>query len=201
LQGQPARQPLAPVSSIVIRMNCHRTLKPAVYASLLLSILNAGALADSWSFRKEKTETVHQFGKTKILRIVDATNDQQYPSFTVDIYTDDQLVGRYGNVSFDQIFSSKDNSLFVGLSNNGLPGTAILIFDSSGNLKLEIKHGLGHFRYCEESASLVRTWFSAEHADFAFEYAEGNEIKDMTLRLCDGKLASLNSVIENAYNK
>lgn len=176
-------------------------IRKLAFLIVFVFITNGSVLADKWSYPKKRSEYVHEFGTTKVVRIIDATENQQYPEFSIDILTNEKLVGRYRFVTFDHIFASKDNALFVGLSNSGLPGTAIIVFDSRGSLRLEIKHSLGHFDYCAKSVTVAREWYNHQDPEFTFEYEENGNVKDMTLRLCNGNKASLVQVIENAYNK
>lgn len=74
----------------------------------------------------------------------------------------------------------RDNLLFVGLSNDGLPGTAIVIFDDEDNLNLEIKHDVGNFNYCEESIKRIRIWYDRENPAIEFKYAESGNRLTMT---------------------
>ncbi len=155
--------------------------------------------ADSWFFEKKSTDYVYEFGKTKIIRTVDATRNQQYPEYALQIFLNNELMALYRNISFEHVFSAKDE-VFIGFSNSGLPGTAIIIFDKNGNLKLEIKHHYGNINYCEESITMIRKWYDASIPNVKIDY-DNEKISQFTFNDCNGKRASLSTVIKNAYNK
>lgn len=164
-------------------------------------LFHTSAMADSWSFEKKSTDKVYEFGKTKIILTTDAIKNQHYPDYIVKILENNKLMAQYRNIAFQHIFASKDNGLFVGLSNDGLPGTAIVVFDNKGNLRLEIKHKFGSFDYCSMSVSRRRVWYKDENQDFNFKYDSSEKLKDITLINCKGDRVSLYDVIDKAYNK
>lgn len=159
------------------------------------------AFADKWKFEDVKKESKYKFGDVVITRIVDARQDQYSPDHIIKIERKSNLAALYRNVSFQEIFASKDNKTFVGLSNGGIPGTAIVIFNNKGELKIEIKHDFGNFDYCKKSVTLIREWYEGKNSKFEFLYDKNNNITDMRLLTCKGKTVSLYDVIERAYNK
>jgi len=157
---------------------------------------------DSWKFDRDKVESHHEFGDTMIVKTVDATSDQKYPDFILDVYRKGELLAKYRGVSFQDIFAILDDTVFVGLSNDGLPGTAVVIFDNKGNLKVELKHHLGSFEYCDKSITRERHWYSKEDPDLRVEYGQENDVKgEITFNDCNGKRVSLIDVVGAAYNK
>lgn len=158
----------------------------------LLLFITAVAMADTWEYPPERTVTEFEFGNTKIHRIVDATKNQRYPDFTIDVYYARELVARYRGLSFDRLEPMADNRLFIGLSNSGLPGTAIVVFDASGNLRLLRDHDLdeSQFRYCDKSVVLIREWFDETNPVVRSTDPQG--VETVQIRACDGSLISLN---------
>ena len=158
------------------------------------------ALADSWRFDpvlKQHTET---FGNTKIVMSIDARKNQGLPDFSVEVYANKELRARYRGVSYQKLFASPDKSLFLGLSNDGLPGTAVVLFDKSGNLLLEVKHAAAAFDYCVQSMTRLREWFDADNPAVKFVTdAKYGGYKSITLRDCRGNEVDLQETISAAY--
>ncbi len=166
--------------------------------AFLLPIITLG---DSWFFDGTRSEKEYIFGQTRMLRIIDSTKESQYPDYVIVVFNGNKLVARYPGVSFQNIYASNDNEIFIGLSNSGLPGTAIIIFDKDGKLKLELKHHFGKFRYCQKSVTVFREWYSPDQTNFHFVYNESREVIDARLNDCKGIEVSLDDVIDYAYNK
>lgn len=166
---------------------------------LLLFIKNSSA--DTWAYAPVKKDRVETFGDTKITLTIDARKNRQYPDFIVTIYGKTELLAKYRGISFDKIFSSQDKKYFVGLSNSGLPGTAVVLFDQKGSLLLEVKHRMATFDYCEETATLTRTWFDEKRPEVKFIADEQyGGIKSISLRDCRGNTIDLMSTVLKAYN-
>lgn len=164
-----------------------------------LLIFPAIVYADSWLFEKKSTDRSFEFGDSKIVLTIDARKDQKRPTHILRIFKGGQLMAQYRNVGFEHLFASRDNLSFVGLSNDGLPGTAIVIFDDEGNLNLEIKHDFGNFYYCDKSITRTRVWYNDENPAVEFKYAEvGNRVNDITLNDCKGQRISLYDAIGDA---
>jgi len=173
-------------------------------ASLLLILAAYANLvsADSWRFDPIKKDRVEIFGDSKIVLTTDARNNQKYPDYTLSIYKKDELRAMYRGVAFEDIFPSPDNTRFVGLSNRGLPGTAVIIFDNDGNLLLEVKHGVATFDYCDESITLVRRWYDEKHPDVKYVVdAKNGGYESVTVRDCRGKEQDLSLLISQAYDR
>lgn len=166
-----------------------------------LAMLAQSAIADSWKFDPVEKNKVETYGDIKIVQTTDARNDSQYPDFLLSIYFKDELLAKYKGVSFQKLFASPDHSRFVGLSNRGLPGTAVIVFDNKGNLLLEAKHGLAAFDYCDESVTLVRRWYDEDKPDVQFVSDETyGGYKEITVRDCRGKTQDLLKLVLRAYN-
>lgn len=147
-------------------MRCHLVVVLAVLVHCL-----SPAAADDWAFKAELSEKVHEFGPVKVVLQVDAREDQSYPPHTLTIYRDGKPVAIYPNVGFKQLHASPDHRFFVGLSNSGIPGTAVVIFDDHGRLIREVKHDFagGVLEYTQMSVTVNRTWFNAKNPNVRFE--------------------------------
>ncbi len=161
--------------------------------SILLATSVAGA--DSWTFPKESTDKVYEYGKTKVVLTTDALENQKYPDYTLRIFNGGQLMAQYRNVAFEHLAAVDDDHLFIGVSNDGLPGTAIVVFDQDGNLRLELKHRMAHFDYCNESVTRVREWVSVNDPAFAMD----KKTKEISFIDCRGKRVMLNEVLAKAF--
>jgi len=160
------------------------------------------AAADSWSFDPVKEDRVETFGSSRIVLTTDARKNSMYPDYVLSIYYKDELRAQYRGLAFQQLFASPDNSRFLGLSNRGLPGTAVVLFDKDGNLLLEVKHGLAAFNYCTESVTLVRKWFDEKKPDVKFVANEKHGgYQAITLRDCKGNTTDLIDLVLQAYNR
>jgi hypothetical protein len=175
------------------------TMRALFWAVLFLAA--PFAIADSWSYPAERTEKVHTFGETRIVLITDATQNHKYPDFIFQVFKNDQLQSQVHNVSFEQVFSNPGANLFVGLSNDGRPGTAVVVFNDRGAIGLLASHGIAEFDYCEKSISVQRVWYDAENPQVTF-LAETKipGAAGITLRDCRGRTVDLADVVLKAYN-
>jgi hypothetical protein len=165
---------------------------------LLLSFLLLicfSSYADSWSFKKERKETEFVFGDTKIIKVVDTTNNSQYPDFQVLIYYKGELEAKYRGISFEFIYADKDNSTFVGLSNSGLPGNAVVVFGAQGHLDNVLYHERFVPEYCMRSVTVSKVWVDETDPKVEFSYAKIGEdyeyIDEITFIDCNEKRVSL----------
>lgn len=173
----------------------------ALSCLMFVAFLPQSAFADSWKYDPVEKSKIETYGDIKIIQTTDARKDRQYPDFILSIYFKDELLAKYKGVAFQKLFASPDNSRFVGLSNYGLPGTAVVVFDNKGNLILEAKHGLATFDYCNESVTLVRRWYDEDKPDVQFVPDEKyGGYKEITVRDCKGKTEDLLKLILRAYN-
>ena len=161
--------------------------------------------ADTWSYPPIVNEKVHEFGEVRIVRTIDATRNSRHPDFSISIYRAGELRALLRGVSFEHIAATKDNGFFVGVSNSGLPGTAIIIFDADGNLKVEIKHNFSNLKYCRKSITLDRIWYFSDAPDIVFEYFsessnyhEVGDVEFITIRDCEGNRRNLFELIKQA---
>ena len=159
------------------------------------------ARADSWAFPATIKTEPETHGNVTIQRIRDARQNQQYPDYSVELTKAGGLLARIPGVYYDTLFAAPDGSFFVGLSNNGLPGTAVIILDREGRLRLEVKHGIAEFDYCERSATLRRVWFDAEKPKVTFVKDPKWDFYEVKVRTCKGKEVELMAEIRDAYNR
>lgn len=185
---------------VYVRRNISFEIIALMVAAALFCCISI-AKADSWEYLNEYKEYKYEFGKTIIIKSIDATQNSKYPEFILKIYNNNELLAQYGNIWFSDIFATKQQDLFVGLSNGGIPGTALVIFNSRGDLLLEIKHDYGQFKYCETSSTLVRRWYSQDNPGFDVEYADNNIDRKIYINDCTGKRILLQDLIDKAYGK
>lgn len=162
----------------------------------LLIVLPVIASGDSWlPYEPERKVTDFEFGETTIRRVVDATRDQMFPSFSIDVVTAGKLVGRYGGISFEYIQATDDNKVFVAISNGGLPSTALIVFDADGNIRVLLDHRVDDYRfeYCDESVTLVKEWFDSSDPELTFVQDDLGD--DVHIRSCGGEMLSLRELI------
>ena len=169
-----------------------------------LAILAATALifptasrADKWRFPATIETQQETHGEITIRRIRDARKNQYNPDYSVEVTRGDQLLARIPGVYFERLFPAPDGSFFVGLSNGGLPGTAVIIFDREGRLRVEVKHSMAEFDYCNRSVTLIRYWFDA----VTFIKDPERSSYTISVRTCHGKDVDLMAAIRDAHNR
>lgn len=165
-------------------------MRVAILATAAL-VPGPALLADTWSFEPTVVADEYVFGDVKIVRARDATEDQQYPEWAIAIYVADELRAFYSGLGFEHIAASPDNRIFVGISNSGLPGTAVVVFDRRGNLLLERRHDRDAFDYCERSEILVRKWYDEAEPDVRYDFDDGGGLRRLTVRGCQGELVEI----------
>lgn len=136
---------------------------------LVLMLVTFSLFADSWVFPKEISKQVKEFGNTKIELTKDARKNQGWPMFELVIYDKDKMLSKYRNVAFEEIFASKDNQYFLGVSNSGIPGTAFVIFDNKGRLIREVKHDYSDLNYSSESVTIIKAWYDKKNPNVTFK--------------------------------
>ena len=162
------------------------------------------AWSDQWEpLPRKLTETTIAFGDTRFVMSVDARTSQDFPTVWMDIYRKRELLARYPGVLFEKIYPSPDNSYFLGLSNSGLPGVAVGLFDAQGALQLFAQHGIASFDYCKRTTSLVARWYDEDdpQVTFTMNRAYNKALETVTLRDCHGKTIDLFQAIAGAYNQ
>jgi len=161
---------------------------------LVLMLISSISVADSWRYEDEISESQYIFGDVTIKKIVDGTKNQTYPKFTVEVYDKKELKGLYAGVSFQDIEVSPDGRIFVAISNDGLPGSAILIFNNDGELIILVPHSFDAIplNYCSKSATRVRLWYDEDSPDINF--SEGGSV--ITVMGCDGKKINITEMLK-----
>ena len=154
---------------------------------LFLIVISIDAIADTWKFPKEVTSHEYDFGDVKVVTKRDGTKNQIMPVYTVEIYREGNLQALYKGISFDHVAADKQNAVFVGISNRGLPGTAIVIFDGFGNLKLLRNHNKKLFEYCSWSTTIDRTWYDYKNPDLKVIYNDAGIPTTIQVNSCKGK--------------
>ena len=162
-------------------------------------VLASSAIADSWNYKPVKEDQTHEFGPIKVVLTTDATKDRKWPEFTMRVSRAGVMQAQYRGLAFEHLYAAPDHSVFVGLSNSGIPGTAIVVFGPSGELRLLVNHGVAEFDYCEKSTTLERKWFDAERPDIKFGDKESKP-SGISLRDCRGNRVDLWAVALKAYN-
>lgn len=167
--------------------------------------LSSTAEADSWlAYKPERVEEKFAFGLVTITKIRDTTTNQNFPSYTVLIHKAGVLQGMYKEVSFEKIFASKDNEIFVGLSNSGLSAdTALVVFRADGSLRMLLRHSDFSLDYCNESITVVREWFDAASPDVEFIYSNpgtaSESLQEIYLNDCRHKRVALSEILVNGH--
>lgn len=160
-----------------------------------LSLTAAAPMADTWSFKSSERE----FKLLQGIRVVvttDASKSTQRPEFHLKIYEGQKLLAHYPGLAFEHIAGSPDGKFFVGLSNQGVPGTAAAVFTRNGSLRLLAIHGLAEFDYCEKTVTLFRRWYDEKNPNVRFDGPTGG----ITVRDCKGQQVPLLEITAKAYN-
>ena len=167
---------------------------------LAISLFAAGMLAapaihaDSWKL--QASDKVYKFaGDITFTYVIDPIDGGRWAKFAVKVYQGGRLLAQYGSIGFDELIASPDGSLFIGLSNSGIPGTAVVVFGRHGNLLLHVQHDVARFDYCDETISLVRDWYIAGRDSVQF----GEGLAEISLLDCRGKRVNLLDVVAEAY--
>ncbi|SHH12260.1 hypothetical protein [Massilia sp. CF038] len=176
-----------------------RDQKSALTLAFLLA-LTPIAKADSWSYPATRAEKIFTFGKTKIVMVTDGTADRRNPEFTMQVFKDGELQAQVRNLSFETVAASPDGHLFVGLSNRGIPGSAVVVFTDRGAVTMLASHRIAQFDYCDKSVSIVRKWYNEDDPQIRF----GDEntkagTSGITLRDCRGQTVDLSDAVLKAY--
>ena len=171
-----------------------------MFAAMILAVIGFyGAVsADSWMYAKGVEEKVFTFGSTEIVRITDATDSQEFPRFLIRVLDGGEEVGVIPDASFEQIFASKDEELFLGVSNRGIPGTALILFDRSAEVISRLDHERSLFDYCDFSITVMRMWYSEKRPKVRFGTREVGgriEVDSISITDCHGKRIDLDALI------
>lgn len=174
--------------------------KCAALALLAGGAIAVPALADMPSMERVKRHQTFTFGDIRIKQTFDALQDPMSPDFMVQVYKKGALMLQLKEASFSTFHASPANSLFVGLSNGGWPGTAVIIFNREGRILLLADHDVAKFDYCMTTSTFMREWYDAARPQVRFPVRARNEGKaaGITLRNCRGDTIDLLDTIARA---
>jgi hypothetical protein len=167
------------------------------FCSLLVTL---SASADMPSTERTRKEANYAFGDIRIKQIFDSRKDPMSPDFIMEVRAKGRLIMHLSDVSFDDIVSSANHTLFVGLSNGGWPGSAVIVFDNRGQILLLARHGASQFDYCATTSTFMRQWYNHKDPQVkfpAFKYGTEN-IPGITIKDCYGKTIDLLDTVRKA---
>lgn len=168
--------------------------------ALALTSVLGQAHADTWSWPSEVRRESQKFGTIEVAKTYDGKSKPGDPVWGVEVRRNGKLLAKFGGVTYERLFASPDSKLFVGLSNSGLPGTAVVVFGSKGNLLLEAKHGIVQFDYCDHSVTVVRKWYDDQKPMVQFVASEnGDGFKAIRVRTCRGDMVDLLDTVLQGY--
>jgi len=153
---------------------------------LLLCSVFKLAYGDTWKFPDELVVDEFVFGSARIVRTMDASENNQFPIWKIEIFREKALQAIYKGVWFEDIVANTDNTVFFGISNSGLPGTAVVIFDYKGNLLFERKHEKELYDYCSWSVTINRRWYDGENPDLRFIAKDEGSGTGLKVKGCNG---------------
>lgn len=180
-------------------MNIAPRLRALAVAAVMVMPPFMSAQADTWFFPAEVTTKEYTFGDVRVVMTTDATRNQGYPNFLFTVSKAGTEIARYPGMAFETVVASPDNRYFVGLSNSGLPGSAVIVFDASGKVLLLAGHNMAVFDYCHVSVTLARVWYDREKPEVEFKLdGEGAE-QGIYLHSCHGKRIELLRTVAEAY--
>lgn len=152
--------------------------------------------ADDWMFDKGIHQEQFECGEVQVLRVVDATEDQNWPRFWIEVYKDGALAGTLKDLSFEDLAMSPDCNLFLGISNGGVPRSAVILFTGRGELITSIEHSFeSGLPYCAFSITIERVWYDADQPNVAFDYSEAGDLEEITIATCSGERFGLGHLL------
>ena len=169
--------------------------------TLILMVFSlSGVMADSWYFEKQKQQDTFTFGQTEVIRVVDATENNQYPDYSVIILHEGNQEAVLKGLTFDQIVAFGEGKFLLGVSNSGLTDFAYFVIRSTGELlRVNLHHDNIH--YCSQTATLQRVWVTEEplvpEVSYFRQHNEFNEdepylfINGLKIKGCDGNMIEL----------
>jgi len=172
----------------------------ACIAAAVLFFAGSNAHADSWNYRPVATDRTFNFGATRIVLTTDARKNQKFPDFQIQVLRDEKEQARFSGISFDELYASPDNELFLGLSNSGVPGTAVVLFSSGGRIGLLANHGLAEFDYCRKSVTLERVWYDEKSPQIRFALDGKYGAPGIYLQDCRGRTVELLHTVQKAVS-
>lgn len=160
-----------------------RNLVMKIFLIILISLSSVSVgICDKIRPITQVVETIYEFGEFEVVKIIPITSD-----YTIKLFKENVLLTTFIDASFNHISASKNNEVFIGISNTGEPGTAFIIFNSKGDLLVEVKHDLDRHHYCHMSIWYTRIWYDNDNPGIRFVYTEDDEFKDIVVNGCNGK--------------
>ena len=176
-------------------MPMNRMLMKKFAALALLSgcAIAGPASADMPSMQRVKQEQTYAFGDIRIKQTFNSMTDPMSPDFMVQVYKKDELLLQLKDAAYTTFHASPGNSVFVGLSNGGWPGTAVIIFNRDGKILLLADHNRTTFDYCMSTATLLRQWYDPTKVQLKFpRYGRyTGAAPGITMRNCRGETIDL----------
>ena len=155
--------------------------------------------ADMWRYPPEIATRSFSHGDVRVVLTTDARADQVSPDFLFEVFKGDAVVARIPGISFDSLFASNDNRVFLGVSNSGVPGTAVVVFADTGRLALLADHGLAEFDYCTKSVTLERVWFDEADPNVRFQLDDKQPDPGIFIRSCRGHDIEILRTVRQAF--
>ena len=179
-----------------------QTLSNIFRAAAALAVLASTATqADTWRYPPEIAIRSFSHGDVRVVLTTDARANQVSPDFLFEVFKGDVNVARMPGISFDQLFASPDNRVFLGVSNSGIPGTAVIVFEDNGAVGLLARHGLAEFDYCTKSVTLERVWFDDADPNVRFQLDDRQPDPGIYIRSCRGQEIEIVRTVRQAFSK
>ena len=182
-----------------VRPQMRLLLHLARLATLALVLASATVYADSWNYEPVTTDRTFEFGTARVVLTTDARKNQKVPDFQVRVIDRGIEQARFRGVAFDALYASPDNELFLGLSNRGIPGTAVIVFSRSGRIALLANHGIAEFDYCSKTITLERVWYDETSPNVRFDLDGKNGAPGIYLQDCKGRTVEVLGTVRAAY--
>lgn len=166
---------------------------------LLAGIANADMPSMERTFKKKD----YVFGSVKITQSFDSRKDPMSPEFKLKMWEKGRLLLSLNDMIFDDIYPSPDREMFVGLSNSGWPGSAVIVFDRRGRVWFTANHGMSEFDYCAETSTMLKEWYDGKDPGVQFQerMLAADDILGISLRTCKGERVNLWGVVARATEK
>lgn len=161
------------------------------------------ATADMPSMVKRVQKKDYVFGSIKITQSFDSRKDPMDPDFKLQLWDKGRLLLSLNDVAFDNIYPSPDHELFVGLSNSGWPGSAVIVFNRRGRVWFVAHHGTSEFDYCAASPTMLKEWYDDKDPALQFSGAtfSADDLLHISLRNCKGETVDLWETVARATEK
>lgn len=163
-------------------MTANRTSLAALAILASLCTLPDG-VADTLQMVPHKDVRRESFGDVEITQVYDTLTPESW-EISTKVTKRGKLILYLRNAQYQQFFSSPGHRVFVGLSNSGWPGSAILIFDDEGHIYASASHFRG-FDYCKWTSTILKEWYDDKNPSIEFPRYEAPQRK-FTVRGCRG---------------